>query len=46
VGVFAVASVPLSSVGARLALRTQAGRLERVYGGVLAVLGIGLLLVR
>ncbi|MEO9224216.1 MAG: sulfite exporter TauE/SafE family protein [Acidimicrobiales bacterium] len=46
VGVFAVASVPLSSLGARVALRTNAGRLERVYGAVLAVLGITFLIVR
>ena len=46
VAVFAAASVPLSSVGARLALRTNAGRLERVYGGVLLVLGTTFLIVR
>jgi uncharacterized membrane protein YfcA len=43
VAVFGAASVPLSGLGARVALRTNPARLERVYGGVLAVLGIGLL---
>jgi uncharacterized protein len=41
--VFAVSSIPLSSYGARVALRMRADRLERVYGGGLAVLGIVLL---
>jgi uncharacterized membrane protein YfcA len=40
VGAFGVASVPLSAIGARVALRTQPARLERVYGLVLALLGI------
>ncbi|MGI8662852.1 MAG: sulfite exporter TauE/SafE family protein [Acidimicrobiales bacterium] len=39
VGVFAVTSVPLAFLGAHVALRTEAGRLERAYGLVLAVLG-------
>lgn len=43
VACFAVASVPLSSLGARVALRTNPVRLERIYGGVLAALGIGFL---
>ncbi len=43
VAVFAAASVPLSYLGARVALRTEGRHLERIYGGVLAVLGIGLL---
>jgi hypothetical protein len=43
--VFGVASVPLSAVGARVGLRSDAARLERVYGAVLATLGIGLLLL-
>lgn len=43
VACFGVASVPLSALGARVALRTRAERLERVYGAVLAVLGIGFL---
>src|SRR5581483_4113206 len=38
VGVFAAASVPLSYLGARVALRTEGQRLERIYGAVLAVL--------
>jgi uncharacterized membrane protein YfcA len=46
VAVFAVASIPLSYVGARVAMRSRADRLERVYGAVLAVLGISFLLVR
>lgn len=46
VAVFGAASIPLSFVGARVALRTQAPLLERIYGGVLAVLGIGFLFVR
>lgn len=46
VAVFGAASVPLSAVGARVALRANPVRLERVYGGVLAALGIGLLAVR
>ena len=36
---FAVGSVPLSAVGARVALATDAGRLERGYGLMLVVLG-------
>jgi uncharacterized membrane protein YfcA len=43
--VFGVASVPLSAVGARVGLRSDAARLERVYGAVLATLGISLLLL-
>ncbi len=43
--VFGAASVPLSYVGARVALRSNPARLERVYGGVLAGLGLGLLFV-
>jgi uncharacterized membrane protein YfcA len=45
VAVFATASVPLSFLGARVALRTDSRRLERIYGAVLATLGIGLLIV-
>ena len=41
--VFGLASVPLSGLGARVALRTHAHRLERIYGAMLAVLGLGLL---
>ena len=40
VGAFGVASVPLSAIGARVALRTQPARLERVYGLVLALIGV------
>lgn len=43
---FGLASIPLSACGARLALGTDAGRLEVTYGVVLIVLGGGLLLVR
>lgn len=46
VAVFAVTSVPLSLVGARVALRIDAHRLERLYGGVLVVLGAAFLLLR
>jgi uncharacterized protein len=41
--VFAAASIPLSSYGARVALRMRADRLERLYGAGLAVLGVVLL---
>jgi uncharacterized membrane protein YfcA len=41
--VFAAASIPLSSLGARTALRIEPGRLEALYGGGLLVLGLGLL---
>ncbi len=41
--VFALASIPLSSLGARTALRMHAHHLERVYGGGLALLGTVLL---
>jgi len=43
VAVFAASSVPLSLLGARVALRTDPARLERLYGTVLCVLGAGLL---
>lgn len=46
VAVFAVTSVPLSYVGARVALRTTAEHLERVYGAVLATLGLVFAVVR
>lgn len=45
VAVFGAASVPLSYVGARVALRAEGRSLERIYGAVLAVLGISLLLI-
>ena len=41
--VFAMASIPLSSLGARTALRMRSDHLERGYGAGLAVLGIVLL---
>ena len=44
--VFGLASIPLSSVGARTALRMDAAKLERVYGAGLFLLGTGLLLAR
>ncbi len=37
--VFGAASIPLSFLGAKVALRTQAAHLERVYGCVLVLLG-------
>jgi len=43
VAVFGAGSIPLSNLGARVALRTHGPRLERIYGATLAVLGIGLL---
>ncbi len=41
--VFGAASVPLSSLGAKTALRMQAARLEQFYGAGLLVLGVTLL---
>ncbi|MBK5331135.1 MAG: sulfite exporter TauE/SafE family protein [Ilumatobacteraceae bacterium] len=46
VAVFAVTSVPLSFLGANVALRTEPKRLERVYGAVIGLLGIVFLVVR
>ena len=43
--VFGVASIPLSSFGARAALRMEAARLEVFYGAGLLVMGVSLLLV-
>jgi uncharacterized membrane protein YfcA len=43
--VFAAASIPLSSLGARTALRMNAAGLERVYGGGLLILGLTLFLI-
>lgn len=40
---FAAGSLPLAAVGARLAIRLDPARLERAYGALLVVLGIGLL---
>jgi uncharacterized membrane protein YfcA len=44
VAVFGATSIPLAYLGARLAIRTQAVHLERVYGAGLALLGSALLL--
>jgi uncharacterized membrane protein YfcA len=44
--VFAAASIPLSSLGAKIALRMNSLRLERVYGGGLALLGTALFFVK
>jgi uncharacterized membrane protein YfcA len=43
VAVFGLASVPLSYLGARVALRANSSRLERAYGAVLVLLGVGFL---
>jgi uncharacterized membrane protein YfcA len=43
--VFAVTSVPLANLGARVALRTHPVVLERAYGAGLALVGAALLLV-
>ena len=43
--IFGAAAIPLSFVGARVALRTNSVRLERVYGGALLVLGTATLAV-
>jgi len=44
--VFGAASIPLSYLGARVALRTDPVRLERLYGAALLALGIVLLVFR
>lgn len=41
VALFAIGAIPLSGLGARVALRTDVVRLERFYGASLVVLGIG-----
>ena len=43
--VFAAASIPLSSLGARTALRMDPVRLERIFGAGLLLLGGGLLVL-
>lgn len=43
VGAFALGSVPLAGVGARVALRTDPTHLERGYGVLLVVLGLAFL---
>jgi uncharacterized protein len=40
---FGIASIPLSYLGARVAMRTHAAKLERAYGAALVVIGVGLL---
>jgi uncharacterized protein len=45
VAVFGAASIPLSYVGARVALRTHSVELERLYGAAITTLGVGLLVV-
>lgn len=44
VAAFAAGSVPLSGLGAKVALRTEAARLERGYGVMLVLLGSAFLL--
>ena len=46
VAVFAATSVPLAFLGARVAIRSDAARLERGYGVALAALGTAFLVVR
>jgi hypothetical protein len=45
VAAFGCASIPLSYLGARVALRTNTVRLERIYGAALTALGISFLLL-
>jgi uncharacterized membrane protein YfcA len=40
VGLFGVSAIPLSYMGARVAIRTHAPRLERLYGVALLLLGV------
>jgi uncharacterized membrane protein YfcA len=44
--VFGAASIPLSSLGARTALRLDSAHLERLYGAGLFALGAALLVLR
>lgn len=44
-GLFAAASIPLASLGARLALHTSTERLERRYGAFLVAVSLALLLI-
>lgn len=46
VGVFALTSVPLSYVGARVAIKAEVAHLERAYGVVLVVLSAVFLAIR
>lgn len=43
VAMFAAAAIPLSFLGGQIAVHTRPERLERIYGIVLAAVGIGLL---
>ena len=43
--VFGAASIPLSFLGGRVAVRARPERLERIYGLILSVLGLGMLAV-
>ena len=43
VGVFGLAAIPLSFLGARVAIRTESTRLERIYGAGLLLLGVATL---
>ncbi|HEY4332973.1 MAG TPA: sulfite exporter TauE/SafE family protein [Ilumatobacteraceae bacterium] len=45
VGVFASTSIPLSFLGARIAVRTDPARLERLYGAAIGVLGLVFLFI-
>ncbi len=45
VAVFGATSVPLSFLGARVAMRTDAHRLERLYGVALVVFGVVFLII-
>jgi uncharacterized protein len=44
VAVFGLTSIPLSYLGATVAIRTDPARLERIYGATLTVLGAGFLI--
>jgi uncharacterized membrane protein YfcA len=44
-GLFAAASIPLASLGARTALHTSSERLERRYGAFLVAVSLALLLI-
>ena len=44
VAVFGLTSIPLSYLGARVAIRTDPGRLERIYGATLTAFGIAFLI--
>jgi uncharacterized protein len=46
VAVFGATSVPLSYLGARVGLRSNARHLERIYGAALSILGLVFLLAR